>query len=99
MLVWDEYQPPVTLSMDQKRIVAVTENIYENRDVSPSSFSENNGKGNIPDNAVAENFNKKVSLENDEEWSNDSDIYIEDADSDVTDTKSEIKSNVRSKLG
>ena len=40
-----------------------------------------------------------MSLENDEEWSNDSDIYIEDADSDVTDTKSEIKSNVRSKLG
>ena len=73
--------------------------------ISESEYLQDLGLDNITDNAAAaeniENIieNRKVSLENDEEWSNDSAIYSEDANSDVTDTNSEIKSNLGSELG
>ena len=73
--------------------------------ISESEYLQDLGLDNITDNAgAAENIeniieNRKVSLENDEEWSNDSAIYSEDAHSDVTDANSEIKSNLGSELG
>ena len=67
--------------------------------ISESEYLQDLGLDNLTDNAENINENRKVSLENDEEWSNDSAIYSEDANSDMTDTNSEIKSNVGSELG
>ena len=63
--------------------------------ISESEYLQDLGLDNLTDNTE----NRKVSLENDEEWSNDSAIYSEDANSDVTDTNSEIKSIIGSELG
>ena len=90
-----------------------TENVWVKRASPP--FLENNGKRKrkrrkkkerkrkwkIPYNPAAENINenRNVSLENEVEGSNDSAIFSADADSDVKDTNSEIKSNVGSEPG
>ena len=63
--------------------------------ISESEYLQDLGLDSLTDNTE----NRKVSLENDEEWSNDSAIYSEDANSDVTDTNSEIKSIIGSELG
>ena len=84
---YEDQLPPETL--DQKRILALkgsvewsaaslaTENAWVRR-ASPS-FSNNNGKESIPDNAEAENINenRNVSLESNEEWSNDIPVPVE----------------------
>ena len=76
---------------------SVDDNLFLGRlpRISESEYLQDLGLDSLTDNTE----NRKVSLENDEEWSNDSAIYSEDANSDVTDTNSEIKSIIGSELG
>jgi len=67
--------------------------------ISESEYLQDLGLDNLTDNTENILENRKVNLDNDEEWSNDSAIYSEDAKSDVTDANSEIKSNIGSELG
>jgi len=84
---------------------SVDDNLFLGRlpRISESEYLQDLGLDSLTDNAAAaENIaieNRKVILENDEEWSNDSAIFSEDANSDVTDTNSEIKSLIGSELG